>query len=131
MAASYVAASPHTNNLLLPLAVAAHMGSAGTHLGLCWWDPALGTSAHLASAAGPGQLPVQPCTANVPRRSFASYCFFRLAQGKEWPLAGGQRSSGSAGGSGSMWAAGLSCLQTLGMFLHGMGQDLPPASLDV
>lgn len=29
MAASYVAASPHTNNLLLPLALAARMGSAG------------------------------------------------------------------------------------------------------
>lgn len=37
-----------------------------------------------------------------------------------------QRSSGSAGDS-----EGLSCLQTLGMFLHAMGQDLPPVSSDV
>lgn len=65
-AASYVAASPHTNNLLLPLALAAHMSSAGPCLGLCWWVPALGTSARSAPAAVPGQLPVQPCAETCP-----------------------------------------------------------------
>lgn len=63
MAASYVAASPHTNTLLLPLALAAHVGSAGPRLGLYWWHPALGTLAHLASATVPGQLLLQLCPA--------------------------------------------------------------------
>lgn len=50
IAASYVAASPHINNLLLPPALAAHVGFAGAQLGLCWWVPAPGASAPSAPA---------------------------------------------------------------------------------
>lgn len=47
---SYVAASPHINNLLLPPAFAAHVGSARSQLEFCRWVPALSMSRCLAPA---------------------------------------------------------------------------------
>ena len=75
IAASYVAASPRINNLLLPPALAAQPG-------LCRWLPALSGSqlrAHRCSApaavqAGPHGSP--GAAADLGRSSLLSYCFF-------------------------------------------------------